>query len=113
MSATVGSTDHPQLESCVQPSVSFIAFLAFSFIAAPTRHSIKHPLDPSLDQSLIGCTDLAHFFFLLLHEDGCSNRRGDEKWENTPLLFSASFSSSWTTVHDNDLSEGGHTLGLL
>ena len=53
---------------------------------------------------------LPTFFFLALHEDGCSNSRRDEKWENTPLLFSASFSSSWTTVHDDDLSNGGHTF---
>ena len=31
MSASVGSTDHPQLESCVQPGVSFIAFFSVFF----------------------------------------------------------------------------------
>ena len=61
------------------------------------------------------CTDLAHFLFFLLlfHEDSGSHRRGNEKWENTPLLFSASFSSSWTTVHDDDLSDGGRTFSLF
>ena len=106
MSASVGSTDHPQLDSGVPPGVSFIAFSMFSFIAfsaffePPTRHSIKHPMDPSSIGCPLRCTDLTHFLFLLLlHEDGCRHRRGDEKRENTPSLLSASF-SSWTAMHE-------------
>ena len=45
MSATVGSTDHPQLKSCIQPSVSFIAFFSVFFYSL---FSVSNPPQPGI-----------------------------------------------------------------
>ena len=49
MAAPVGSTDHPQFESCVQPGVSFIAFFsAFFFYSLFSVSNPPQPVRPNI-----------------------------------------------------------------